>query len=403
MERKMVRNQLYVTVPNLFRCPISLDVMKSPVSLCTGVTYDRSSIQHWLESGHDTCPATMQILTTKEFVPNLTLHRLINLWSRQPTMPEQEVRVLIDKIKSQGENESEKGCFDCLEKIAEFASGCEENRRFLASYGGFLETIVCVLNRKREEIVVLELVVKVLNLILKENGVKEKLNQLILSSSNCLSSLFEILRKGSLDSKIQSIKILDSISLDDASKRRVLETDNFFSVLFDHLKTDYQALTDAVLSILITVTVTRSVKAQLVRLGLVQVVTNILSNSSSQIPTVEKAIKLLSIIATCSEGRFAVSEEPRCAGRVLERIMKVSKTAREDAVVMLWSMCCVYKDTRVKEEVVKSNGLTKVLLVMQSENDGIVRRMCGDLVKVLGRKNCGLGNYETKTTHIMPY
>lgn len=92
----MVRQELYIAVPNLFRCPISLDVMKSPVSLCTGVTYDRSSIQHWLESGHDTCPATMQILSTKEFVPNLTLHRLIAHWSHQLTVPEQEVRVWID-------------------------------------------------------------------------------------------------------------------------------------------------------------------------------------------------------------------------------------------------------------------------------------------------------------------
>ncbi|KAJ6337259.1 hypothetical protein OIU76_007024 [Salix suchowensis] len=79
----MGRDELCIAVPSLFRCPISLDLMKSPVSLCTGVTYDRSSIQHWLDSGHDTCPATMQVLSSKDFVPNLTLHRLINLWDLQ--------------------------------------------------------------------------------------------------------------------------------------------------------------------------------------------------------------------------------------------------------------------------------------------------------------------------------
>ncbi|TXG53330.1 hypothetical protein EZV62_022499 [Acer yangbiense] len=125
------RDELCITVPSLFRCPISLDVMRSPVSLCTGVTYERSSIQYWLESGHDTCPATMQILSTKEFIPNLTLHRLISTWSRPLTLSEREVRVLIEKVGCK--SESKTTVVDCLLKIAEFVSSREENRRFLAS------------------------------------------------------------------------------------------------------------------------------------------------------------------------------------------------------------------------------------------------------------------------------
>ncbi|XP_044475612.1 U-box domain-containing protein 29-like [Mangifera indica] len=401
----MARNELFVTVPSLFRCPISLDVMKSPVSLCTGVTYDRSSIQHWLESGHDTCPATMQILSTKDITPNLTLHRLINLWSRQLTLSEQEIKDLIEKIGS--ECESEKSCVGCLAKIFEFVRGSEENRRFLSSYGGFLEAIVSVLNRKQGEIVALESVFKVLSLILNENGVKEKINHLIfLGNSNCLASILEVLEKGSLDSRIESIKILNAILLDNESKRRVVETESIFSALFDQLRTSNgDNLNDAVLSILITLSGTRSVKTQLVQFGLVQILSKILSDTSSRIPTIEKAIKLLSITIKCSEGRLAVSEDSRCAAGIVEKIIKVGKTAREEAVAVLWSMCYVYKDGRVTEAVVKSNGVTKVLLVMQSEIEGMVRKMCGDLVKVLGKKNCssGLESYDTKTTHITPY
>ena len=55
---------LEVKIPSFFRCPISLDVMRSPVSLCTGVTYDRASIQQWLDSGNTTCPATSTGLET---------------------------------------------------------------------------------------------------------------------------------------------------------------------------------------------------------------------------------------------------------------------------------------------------------------------------------------------------
>ncbi|EAY94083.1 hypothetical protein OsI_15858 [Oryza sativa Indica Group] len=72
---------LEVKIPSFFRCPISLDVMRSPVSLCTGVTYDRASIQRWLDSGNTTCPATMLPLPSTDLVPKLTLRSLISHWS----------------------------------------------------------------------------------------------------------------------------------------------------------------------------------------------------------------------------------------------------------------------------------------------------------------------------------
>ncbi|KAJ4841831.1 U-box domain-containing protein 27 [Turnera subulata] len=55
---------------------ISLDMMKSPVRLCTGVTYDHASIQRWPNDSNNTCPATMQVLHTKD---------LIQIWSDSAT------------------------------------------------------------------------------------------------------------------------------------------------------------------------------------------------------------------------------------------------------------------------------------------------------------------------------
>jgi hypothetical protein len=143
----MVRDDLYITVPSFFKCPISLDLMKSPVSLCTGVTYDRSSIQRWLDSGNNTCPATMQVLQSKEFIPNRTLQRLIQIWSdsarnhrvdsaesplRSAPSPEQ----LQDLIKDLDHNS------ESFSKIVCFARESEENRKFLARMDGFIVTLV---------------------------------------------------------------------------------------------------------------------------------------------------------------------------------------------------------------------------------------------------------------------
>ncbi|KAE8683423.1 putative Inflorescence deficient in abscission-like 2 [Hibiscus syriacus] len=364
----MVKEDVYITVPSVFRCPISLDVMKSPVSLCTGVTYDRSSIQQWLESGHDTCPATMQVLPSKDFIPNLTLHRLINLWiqsstlrpgansprllsATSPAISEVRAKLLKEKIESQS-------CVESLSEVAEFVSYCEENQISVVRFDGFVEAVAIVLRRKCVEIKALEMAVGILNLILGENGVKERLNKLILKSNQEKSSTHR------------------------SYTRPPPPPPN----------NNDQFLNDVVTSILTTVSVTRSIKSRLIENGIVE----ILSNSS----ITEKSLKLLA--SSSSEGRSAISSNTKCAAAVVEKLLKVSRTATEDAVVVLWSGCCLQKEERVKEAVVKGNGVTKIVVIMQREGEGRVKMMCRDLVKSVRGvcKDWSLGCYETKTTHI---
>ncbi|GMJ06734.1 plant U-box 23 [Hibiscus trionum] len=70
-----------IDVPPFFICPISLEIMKDPVTVSTGITYDRASIEQWLFSGKNTaCPVTKQVISDSELVPNHTLRRLIQSW-----------------------------------------------------------------------------------------------------------------------------------------------------------------------------------------------------------------------------------------------------------------------------------------------------------------------------------
>ncbi|KAF9591981.1 hypothetical protein IFM89_011113 [Coptis chinensis] len=54
-----------LVIPDDFRCPISLELMKDPMIVSTGQTYERSCIQKWLDTGHITCPKTLQTLAGK--------------------------------------------------------------------------------------------------------------------------------------------------------------------------------------------------------------------------------------------------------------------------------------------------------------------------------------------------
>ncbi|XP_043694667.1 U-box domain-containing protein 17-like [Telopea speciosissima] len=69
-----------VPIPKDFICPISLDLMRDPVKISRGQTYDRLSIAHWMEEGHCSCPKTGPILTHTRLVPNRALPKLISQW-----------------------------------------------------------------------------------------------------------------------------------------------------------------------------------------------------------------------------------------------------------------------------------------------------------------------------------
>ena len=69
--------------PPDFRCPITLDIMREPVVVASGQTYDRESIFRWFDSGKSTCPKTGQVLTVLELVPNKALKNLIAKWCRE--------------------------------------------------------------------------------------------------------------------------------------------------------------------------------------------------------------------------------------------------------------------------------------------------------------------------------
>ncbi|TKY60411.1 U-box domain-containing protein 29 [Spatholobus suberectus] len=201
--------------------------MKSPVSLCTGVTYDRSSIQRWLDNGHNTCPATMQVLQSKEFVPNRTLQRLIQIWSdsvrhrvdsTKSVLSKDQVLVAISELETRSENR-----FDSLAKIARFAQDSEENRDFLVRTECFVPVLVGFLDNVNGGVEFLEQVVTALDLVISKMEDREGLKKLILKRQSdgqkqSIDSLLLVLQQGSRGSKIASARVLKSVAVDAESK-----------------------------------------------------------------------------------------------------------------------------------------------------------------------------------------
>ncbi|OWM76385.1 hypothetical protein CDL15_Pgr028255 [Punica granatum] len=224
------------------------------------------------------------------------------------------------------------------------------------------------------------------------------------------SSLQLVIERGKIESKISSLKILESVAITEESKLVIAETEGFLRRLLKFVSPAEEAevnLIDSTLSCLIHLAGPKRVRTRLLHLGAIKSLSDLLAASPSPaVSVIEKALKLLETVSSCREGREALSGDDRCVEAVLQRAFKVSAVATEHAVAILWSLCYAAGDERPRAVVRRCNGVARLLVVMQSGCSPAVRRMCGELLRIFrvsSQSQPCLSNYETKTTHIMPF
>ena len=57
--------------------------MSEPVTLSDGFTYERTSIEKWINSGNTTSPVTNDTLSQTIFFPNQALKNMIRAWREE--------------------------------------------------------------------------------------------------------------------------------------------------------------------------------------------------------------------------------------------------------------------------------------------------------------------------------
>lgn len=71
------------TPPAEFCCPISTKLMRDPVIITSGQTYERENIERWFREGYDTCPRTHIKLENFAMIPNTCMRDLIFNWCKE--------------------------------------------------------------------------------------------------------------------------------------------------------------------------------------------------------------------------------------------------------------------------------------------------------------------------------
>ncbi|BAF23977.1 U-box domain-containing protein 15 [Oryza sativa Japonica Group] len=212
-------------IPNDFLCPITLAIMRDPVIVATGQTYERRSIQKWLDSGERTCPKTRQRLSHMSLAPNYALKNLILEWCDKNKV---ELQKREPEPVAEQDDEHQRGAEDipslvegmssihldvqrkAVKRIRMLSKECPENRTLIADSGGIpaLIGLLACPDKKVQE----NTVTSLLNLSIDES------NKRHITKGGALPLIIEILRNGSAEAQENSAATLFSLSMIDENK-----------------------------------------------------------------------------------------------------------------------------------------------------------------------------------------
>ncbi|XP_060196560.1 E3 ubiquitin-protein ligase PUB23-like [Lycium barbarum] len=365
-----------IQVPPYFICPISLEMMKDPVTMSTGITYDRENIEKWIFSAkNNTCPVTKQSLTSIELTPNVTLRRLIQSWctlnashgiERFPTPRPPVSKPQIIKLLQ--EAKSPKMQMKSLKTLRSIASENAANKRCMESAGAaeFLSSIINTPNEVSEEEGFTSTKDEALSILYQLKLSEHGLRSLIMSGNGeFIESLTHVMQRGSYESRAYAVMLMKDMF--EASTPTLVLTlkQEFFIQVVQVLRDEIsQKATKASLQVLVHACPFGRNRVKAAEAGAVRVLVDLLLDSSEK-RACELMLILLDQICQSAEGRAELLKHAGGLAIVSKKILRVSKVGSERAIKILYSISKFSATPSVVQEMLSLGVVAKLCLILQ--------------------------------------
>ncbi|CAA2956985.1 E3 ubiquitin-protein ligase PUB24-like [Olea europaea var. sylvestris] len=388
-----------IEVPQYFLCPISLQIMKDPVTTVTGITYDRQTIEHWLSTAEDaTCPATNQPLPRdSDLTPNHMLRRLIQAWcianakngiDQIPTpkspLHKSTVLNLIRKLKNPVMY------VDSLKKMDELANEDEKNRKCMAKAGSAKAMVLFVLKCFKEgKTTGLEEALRILHLTW--NSHTDENQQLVDNNLALSEALTWILKSTNIEvnviTKTQALVVLTKVI--EAATRSFLERLNpdfvkeMVKILQSNkLKTSQQAV-KSTLQILIQICPVGRNRMKIIEAGAVFVLVETeLDQSLKSKKITELIFTLLAHLCSCADGRAQFLKHPAGIAMVSKRLLRVSNATDDGGLHIFASISRFSATNEVLVEMLRVGGVSKICMVIQADCADDLKKKAREILRL---------------------
>jgi hypothetical protein len=373
--------------------------MEDPVTVSTGVTYDRRSIERWFfKYGKTTCPATMQRLSSFDLTPNHTLKSVISSWidtaassSSSPPPCKKLGRERLPSVLAGIEATPFK--VTALKNLKSCMEGDVVAQEDFVACGG-IQVLSRVMTQALAEssaggdfsaFRTCEEVGSVLAALPLSDGASVEL----VLSPECMRPVVALVQRGSTEARLHAMAIIAKVSRASGAGHdwtEGIDVDDLVRSLLELLsdgaspKLSSRAL-DALLDVTARSRGARRAKA--VEVGAVRVLVELLPDADRR--AAERALLLLKRLCKCPEGRLAFAEHAAAVHAVARTVMRVSGLASRLAVSVLWLVACaVTPADKVLDDMLMSGGVAKLLALLQVESSASTKEKAAKLLKVHG-------------------
>ncbi|XP_060184265.1 U-box domain-containing protein 21-like [Lycium barbarum] len=388
-------------IPSHFLCPISLDLMKDPVTLCTGISYDRENIEKWIEAGNSMCPVTNQPLRNFDLIPNHAIRKMIQDWcvenknygiERVPTpripIDLSQVSEICSRLMVEAQQGNENKCMELVGRVRILAKESERNKKCIVECGTGFVFAACFEIFSNVNVGICEDLLKDLLSALTwmfpigEEGTSK------LGSSTSLRCMARFLKGEDLSAKQNAVIVMKELLSYDQSCANVLtEIQDLAESLFQMVKVPIcPSATKASLKVIYCmVSYTSSennnkIVAKFVNMGLVSLVLEILVDCEKSIT--EKALAVLDSICNFQEGKQKAYEHGLTMALLAKKVMRVSEMATDRSISILWKLCKGGNENSVIEAL-ELGAFQKILVVLQVGCGEKTKEKATELLKLM--------------------
>ncbi|XP_010521828.1 PREDICTED: U-box domain-containing protein 12 [Tarenaya hassleriana] len=376
-------------IPEDFRCPISLELMKDPVIVSSGQTYERACIEKWLEEGHLTCPKTQQTLTSTAVTPNYVLRSLIAQWCEAngiepPKRPSRsqpskasssaspadrnKIEEILHKLGSQNPEEQRSAAGE----IRLLAKRSTDNRIAIAAAGAIplLVKLLSTPDSRTQE----HAVTALLNLSICEA------NKGRIVTSGAVPGIVQVLRRGSMEARENAAATLFSLSVMDENKVTIGSL-GAIPPLVTLLSEGTQRGKKDAATALFNLCIFQGNKGKAVRAGLVPELMRLLTEPDGGM--VDEALAILAILSSHPEGKVAIGSA-NAVPVLVEFIRNGLARNKENAAAVLVHLCSWDQSHLVE---VQKLGIMGPLIEMAESSTDRGKRKAGQLLDRISRFN----------------